>query len=157
MEKRLFYDPNANSITVFVDKRHPKDIMRSLSHELVHHTQNCAGKFDGGLEVGEGYAQNDEHLREMEREAYEKGNLTFRDWEDQNKKSLQESVFWSKNTLITEEKSPILLSEGGAAGHMAHPFDLDYVKTGQDLLSFFTDKVPAYLETNVPVDKDRWN
>ena len=148
--KTAFYDPNANSITVFVDKRHPKDIMRSLSHELVHHTQNCAGKFDGGLEVGEGYAQNDEHLREMEREAYEKGNLTFRDWEDQNKKSLQESVFWSKNTLITEEKSPILLSEGGAAGHMAHPFDLDYVKTGQDLLNFFTDKVPAYLETNVP-------
>ena len=148
--KTAFYDPNANSITVFVDKRHPKDIMRSLSHELVHHTQNCAGKFDGGLEVGEGYAQNDEHLRDMEREAYEKGNLTFRDWEDQNKKSLQESVFWSKNTLITEEKGPILLSEGGAAGHMAHPFDLDYVKTGQDLLNFFTDKVPAYLETNVP-------
>ena len=148
--KTAFYDPNANSITIFVDKRHPKDIMRSLSHELVHHTQNCAGKFDGGLEVGEGYAQNDEHLREMEREAYEKGNLTFRDWEDQNKKSLQESVFWSKNTLITEGKSPILLSEGGAAGHMAHPFDLDYVKTGQDLLNFFTDKVPAYLETNDP-------
>ena len=148
--KTAFYDPNANSITIFVDKRHPKDIMRSLSHELVHHTQNCGGKFDGGLEVGEGYAQNDEHLREMEREAYEKGNLTFRDWEDQNKKSLQESVFWSKNTLITEGKSPILLSEGGAAGHMAHPFDLDYVKTGQDLLNFFTDKVPAYLETNDP-------
>ena len=148
--KTAFYDPNANSITIFVDKRHPKDIMRSLSHELVHHTQNCAGKFDGGLEVGEGYAQNDEHLREMEREAYEKGNLTFRDWEDQNKKSLQESVFWSKNTLITEGKSPILLSEGGAAGHMAHPFDLDYVKTGQDLLNFFTDKVPAYLKTNDP-------
>ena len=148
--KTAFYDPDGHSITVFVDKRHPKDIMRSLSHELVHHTQNCAGKFDGGLEVGEGYAQNDEHLREMEREAYEKGNLTFRDWEDQNKKSLQESVFWSKNTLITEEKSPILLSEGGAAGHMAHPFDLDYVKTGQDLLNFFTDKVPAYLETNDP-------
>jgi hypothetical protein len=46
-----------------------------------------------------------------------------------------------------------LLTEGGAAGHMAHPFDLEYVKTGQDLLNFFTDKVPAYLETNVPVIK----
>jgi cytidyltransferase-like protein len=46
-----------------------------------------------------------------------------------------------------------LLTEGGAAGHMAHPFDLDYVKTGQDLLNFFTDKVPTYLETNVPVIK----
>ena len=43
-----------------------------------------------------------------------------------------------------------LLTEGGAAGHMAHPFDLDYVKTGKDLLSFFTDKVPEYLKTNDP-------
>ena len=25
---------------------------------------------------------NDEHLREMERQAYEQGNLVFRDWED---------------------------------------------------------------------------
>ena len=39
----------------------------------------------------------------------------------------------------------ILLTEGGAAGHMAHPFDLDYVKTGQDLLNFFTEKVPEFL------------
>jgi len=148
--KTGFYDPDGNSITIFVDKRHPKDIMRSLSHELVHHTQNCNGKFSELGSTGAGYAQKDPHLRGMEREAYEKGNLTFRDWEDQNKKYLQEAVFWSKNALITEEKRPILLSEGGAAGHMAHPFDLDYVKTGQDLLNFFTDKVPTYLKTNDP-------
>ena len=148
--KTGFYDPNGDSITIFVDKRHPKDIMRSLSHELVHHTQNCDGKFSDLGSTGAGYAQKDPHLRGMEREAYEKGNLTFRDWEDLNKKYLQEAVFWGKNTLITEEKGPILLTEGGAAGHMAHPFDLDYVKTGQDLLNFFTDKVPAYLKTNDP-------
>ncbi len=33
-------------------------------------------------EAGPGYAQSNEHLREMEREAYEEGNLCFRDWED---------------------------------------------------------------------------
>ena len=143
--KTGFYDPDGNSITIFVDKRHPKDIMRSLSHELVHHTQNCDGKFSELGSTGAGYAQKDPHLRGMEREAYEKGNLTFRDWEDQNKKYLQEAVFWSKNTLITEEKSPILLTEGGGPGHMAHPFDLEYVKTGQDLLDFFTKKVPEFL------------
>ena len=43
-----------------------------------------------------------------------------------------------------------LLTEGGAGGHMAHPFDLDYVKTGQDLLSFFTDRVPEYLRDHDP-------
>jgi len=39
----------------------------------------------------------------------------------------------------------VLLTEGGGPGHMAHPFDLEYVKTGQDLLNFFTEKVPEFL------------
>ena len=30
-----------------------------------------------------------------------------------------------------------LIVEGGAAGHMAHPFDLPGVNTGSDLLNFF--------------------
>ena len=30
-----------------------------------------------------------------------------------------------------------LIVEGGAAGHMAHPFDLPGVNTGVDLLNFF--------------------
>ena len=80
--KTAYYDPEQMSVTLYINGRHPKDIMRSLSHELVHHTQNCNGQFDGTYEMGEGYAQNDEHLREMEREAYEQGNLCFRDWED---------------------------------------------------------------------------
>jgi len=80
--KTAFYDPNKRSITLFITDRHPKDVLRSLSHELVHHIQNCRGDFDNTMEMGEGYAQNDEHLREMEREAYERGNLLLRDWED---------------------------------------------------------------------------
>ena len=35
----------------------------------------------------------------------------------------------------------ILLNEGGAAGHMAHPFDLPDVKTGNDLEKKFNDTV----------------
>ena len=80
--KTAFYDPDQMSVTLYISGRHPKDIMRSLAHELVHHTQNCNGMFDDVGEMGEGYAQNDDHLREMEREAYEQGNLCFRDWED---------------------------------------------------------------------------
>jgi hypothetical protein len=80
--KTAYYDPEQMSVTLYINGRHPKDVMRSLSHELVHHTQNCNGQFDNVGEMGEGYAQNDAHLREMERQAYEKGNLCFRDWED---------------------------------------------------------------------------
>jgi hypothetical protein len=86
--KTAFYDPQAKSVTIYITDRHPKDVMRSLSHELVHHTQNCQGDFDHVGEMGEGYAQNDEHLREMEREAYEKGNMCFRDWEDSIKSTI---------------------------------------------------------------------
>ena len=87
--KTAYYDPTKMSVTLYINGRHPKDVMRSLSHELIHHTQNCNGQFDNAGELGEGYAQNDEHLREMEREAYEQGNLVFRDWED----SIKETIY----------------------------------------------------------------
>ena len=83
------YEPQSMNVTVYVDGRHIKDILRSLSHELVHHTQNCRGEFDNMGETRAGYAQEDGHLREMEREAYEFGNLCFRDWEDSFKQQLQ--------------------------------------------------------------------
>ena len=86
--KTAFYEPNKHSITLYTVGRHPKDVMRSLSHELVHHAQNCRGEFNGDSEMGEGYAQADEHLREMEREAYEVGNMCFRDWEDSIKSTI---------------------------------------------------------------------
>jgi hypothetical protein len=86
--KTAYYDPEQMSVTLYISGRHPKDVMRSLSHELVHHTQNCNGEFDGTSEMGEGYAQKDEHLREMERQAYEQGNLCFRDWEDSIKNTI---------------------------------------------------------------------
>jgi len=82
------YDPQEKAITLYIMGRHPKDVMRSLSHELVHHKQNCNGQFDDTQEMGEGYAQSDEHLREMEREAYETGNMCFRDWEDSIKSTI---------------------------------------------------------------------
>ena len=44
--KTAYYDPSEMGISLFVDGQHPKDILRSLSHELVHHTQNCNGMFD---------------------------------------------------------------------------------------------------------------
>ena len=80
--KTAYYDPGQKSITVYITGRHPKDVMRSISHELVHHAQNCRGEFDKPHQMGDGYAQNDSHMREMEREAYEIGNMCFRDWED---------------------------------------------------------------------------
>jgi len=86
--KTAFYDPAQASVTLYITDRHPKDVMRSLSHELVHHTQNCNGDFSDAGEMGEGYAQNNPRMREMERQAYEMGNMCFRDWEDSIKQTI---------------------------------------------------------------------
>ena len=66
--KTAFYDPNSSSVTIYVTGRHPKDILRSLAHELIHHKQNERGEFNDLGPVGEGYAQSDKKLRNMERE-----------------------------------------------------------------------------------------
>jgi hypothetical protein len=92
------YDPNTSEITVFISGRHPKDIMRSVAHEVVHHAQNCRGEFNNTLNLGEeGYAQSNNHLRKMEKEAYLLGNILFRDWEDNLKKQR------NTNTMINEK------------------------------------------------------
>jgi len=88
--KTAHYQPNTKKITLFTVGRHPKDVLRSLSHELVHHKQNCQGLLTGDMNTSDGYAQEDEHLRNMELEAYEKGNICFRDWEDGVKRQKQQ-------------------------------------------------------------------
>lgn len=100
--KTAYYDPQSSAVTVYTHNRHPKDIMRSISHELVHHAQNCRGDLTNVAgEQGQGYAQNNEHLREMEREAYEQGNLCFRDWEDGIKSNLEPGTIYEKRSITT--------------------------------------------------------
>jgi len=90
--KTAHYDPQNKVIVVYVTNRHPKDILRSIAHEFIHHGQNERGEFDKVGAVGDGYAQNDEHLRNMEKEAYLQGNMCFRDWEDGYKRQMMESI-----------------------------------------------------------------
>jgi murein L,D-transpeptidase YcbB/YkuD len=81
------YNPDEMKITIYVTGRHLKDILRSISHELIHHVQNCRGDFNGMEDTGLGYAQKDKHMRNMEQEAYTSGNImNFRDFEDTYKK-----------------------------------------------------------------------
>jgi len=99
--KTAYYNPEAYEITIYVDGRHIKDILRSISHEIVHHTQNCRGEFKDGVETGDGYAQGNSHLRKMEKEAYLQGNMLFRDWEDNYKRdnTLKENKIMNINEL----------------------------------------------------------
>ena len=85
--KTAYYDPQSMSVTIYTDNRHTKDILRSLAHELVHHTQNENGMLNDSGYHGSGYAQKNKDLRQSEKEAYLKGNMCFRDWEDGLKQS----------------------------------------------------------------------
>ena len=91
--KTAYYNPTDMSIVLFITDRHPKDICRSFSHELVHHHQNERGDLEMGDASSPTYAQDDKHMRKMEMEAYLKGNMLFRDWED-----------WYKNYKRTNQK-----------------------------------------------------
>ena len=90
--KTAYYDPEEQGITLYITNRHDKDICRSFAHELVHHHQNERGDLTGGSNSPT-YAQDDPHMRKMEMEAYLKGNLLFRDWED-----------WYKNYRKTNQR-----------------------------------------------------
>ncbi len=80
--KTAFYNPEKLEVVVYVTGRHPKDILRSIGHELCHHKQNERGDLSN-QNFEEGYTQSNNHLRSMEEEAYKiGGGLLFRDWED---------------------------------------------------------------------------
>jgi nicotinamide mononucleotide adenylyltransferase len=77
--KTAYYDPNKRLIVLYVTGRHPKDILRSFAHEMIHHCQNLEGR------LGDIYTTNvneDDYLKSLEREAYERGNMSFRSWEN---------------------------------------------------------------------------
>tara|TARA_R110000851_G_scaffold22503_3_gene66505 strand:- start:136 stop:1134 length:999 start_codon:yes stop_codon:yes gene_type:complete len=114
--KTAYYDPNNNQIAIYTDKRHPKDMLRSFSHELVHHNQNCKGNFDGDHVTEEGYAQKDKHLRNLELEAYTKGNIILRDWEDGLKESRKKTMKTSTLKNLIREAINNQLEEAHASG-----------------------------------------
>ena len=77
--KTAYYDPNNRVIVLYTMNRHPKDVMRSYAHEMIHHEQNCNGKLQN---ITTQNTNEEGDLPEIEREAYEKGNMTFRNWTD---------------------------------------------------------------------------
>ena len=87
------YEPASKSIHLFISGRHPKDILRSLGHELVHHQQHCDGMFDGTEYLGAGYAQKDPTMRKAEELANKIGSMCLRDFEDMLK-AKNETIYY---------------------------------------------------------------
>ena len=77
--RTAYYNPELKEIVLFVEGRHPKDVMRSFVHELIHHKQNLEGRL-GYITTTN--TNESEQLLELEKEAYLEANITFRNWED---------------------------------------------------------------------------
>ena len=89
--KTGYYEPATKTIVVFCCDRNPKDILRTFTHECIHHSQNLDGKdlnFSSADDV-----KDNERLEKIEGEAYLKGNIYFRKWTEYHKgqEMLQES------------------------------------------------------------------
>ena len=87
--KTAYYDPNIKHIVLYTEGRHPKDIVRSFSHEMIHHIQNLEGRLG---DITTTNTQEDDHLNNIEAEANLKGTMTFRNWTD----SLNEAIVGEK-------------------------------------------------------------
>jgi hypothetical protein len=80
--KTAFYNPEEKSITLFTMNRHPKDVLRSFSHEMVHHMQNLENRLNN---INTTNTNEDGDLPEIEEEAYKLGNMMLRTYEDSKK------------------------------------------------------------------------
>ena len=100
--KTAYYDPQSFEVHVYTDGRHPKDMLRSIAHELIHHQQNLEGRLDVGGYNGPGYYLENDKLRKIEEEAMTNSAIFLREYEDglkleeMNKMSLKE---WKNNEL----------------------------------------------------------
>jgi hypothetical protein len=77
--RTAYYMPSEQKIVLYILDRHPKDILRSYAHELIHHHQNLNNTLEPFQTTN---TNEDDALDRIEREAYENGNILFRNWED---------------------------------------------------------------------------
>lgn len=100
--RTAYYDPNNCSITLYTLNRHPKDILRSYSHEMIHRIQDNEGRLGN---VNTTNTNEDGNLLELEKEAYLNGNIIFRNWEDsiKNQKYIKEYKEYALNELFEND------------------------------------------------------
>ena len=101
--RTAYYDPNNQTIVLYTEGRHPKDIVRSFAHEMVHHTQYLEDRL-GNVQTTNTNA--DANLDRIEREAYLDGNMVFRNWTD----SIDGDIVTSINEKKNKTKDPFGLN-----------------------------------------------
>ena len=133
-----YYDPNNMTIVLYTEGRHPKDIVRSFSHEMVHHIQNLEDRL-GNIQTTN--TQEDDHLDKLEQEANLVGTMTFRNWTD----TLNEAIVGDKVVCDNCGWSWDIL-DGGDDVYICHKCGHDNTPINEDKESYkhkhgFNDKL----------------
>jgi hypothetical protein len=111
--KTAYYDPINKSITLYTYGRHPKDIVRSYAHEMIHHIQNLEDRLG---DVSTTNTLEDDHINDLEKEANLKGTMTFRNWTD----SIEEDGQKTSNKNMDDYKK-----QNNPSGKVKDPFGLN--------------------------------
>jgi hypothetical protein len=80
-----YYDPATKTIALYILNRHMKDVLRSFAHELIHHDQ-CLNYGDE-VYIDTQNVNDSKYLQKLEADAYFRGNMLFRSWENNLKET----------------------------------------------------------------------
>jgi len=159
--KTAYYDPTKQEVVLYVMNRHPKDVCRSFSHEMIHHMQNMEGRLEGL--AGTTNTNEDDYLQEIEKEAYLKGNITFRNWEDGLKNNNKEVMAEGKYDKLSNTVSSDVFrawKEAIDSGEDGVQFKKTYQALGGEFdveatleLTFETEKMEVLDTTGAGTDK----
>ncbi len=72
--RTAYYEPAEKKLVLYVTGRHPKDVLRSFCHEMIHHMQNLEGRLPFITTTN---TQEDSALNEIEKEAHYLGSMTI--------------------------------------------------------------------------------
>ena len=102
--RTAYYDPTKKEVVLYVTGRHPKDVLRSFCHEMIHHMQNLEGRLPAFTTAN---TQEDSALNEIEKEAHYLGSMTMREWEDSVKKEQAVNEWLDQDDkILTEVVNP---------------------------------------------------
>ena len=143
--KTAYYNPNNQTITLYTEGRHPKDIVRSFSHEMVHHIQNLEGRLNNITTTN---TQEDDNLNDIEAEANLKGTMTFRNWTDSLNEKKNKDPFGLLEGLINENPSELQKEKINIA------FELfDGTKISEDIILAMSPNSQGLFELGDNIEK----